>query len=121
MFAGLCAETVCIPVVHITSLNGAGAVQCFCEAGFFGDVVTMPSGIQRRTCDRASEAFGAMDIASIAWDTFGEGYQRSLTSSADVFSGHLNPSDDTVEFAVQGKTTSWIAMGMRSVGCAPSL
>ena len=103
----------------MSSPTEAGDVQCFCEAGFFGDVVTMPSGIQRRTCDRASEAFGNMDIASVEWDTFGEGYQRSLTSSADVFSGHLNPSAEAVEFAIQGKTTSWIAMGMRSVGCAP--
>ena len=81
--------------------------------------MTMPSGMQRRTCDRASEAFGDLDAASVEWATFGEGYQRSLTSSADVFMGHLNPGVDTVEFAMQGQTTSWIAMGIRSVGCAP--
>ena len=93
-------------------------VQCFCEAGFFGDVVTMPSGLQRRTCDRASDAFADMDAASVAWDTFGEGYQRTLESTADVFIGHLTPGETSAEFAMQGKTTSWIAMGMRSVGYA---
>ena len=105
--------------VEITSLTGAGAVQCFCEAGFFGDVVTMPSGMQRRTCDRASTL--TLDAATLTWETFGEDYNRSIPSASDNFAAHLNPGTTDVEFAMQGKTSSWVAMGRRSAGCVSHL
>ena len=91
------------------------AVQCFCEAGFFGDVVTMPSGMQRRTCNRASTLM--LDAATVTWENFGEDYNRSIPSTTDNFAAHLNPGETEVEFAMQGKTTSWVSMGMRSAGC----
>lgn len=89
------------------------AKQCFCQAGFFGDVVTRPSGMQVRTCTRASE----LTLDTAALDTFGEeGYTRSFDSPEGTFSAYVAPGNDTFEFAMKAQTTSWLALGMRSVG-----
>lgn len=94
-------------------------MQCFCEAGFFGPVMTRPSGMQVRNCNRASEL--TLDAAAIDFDTFGEEYLRSLDSTSGSFSAYMNPGNDTFEFAMKANTTSWVALGLRSVACAPSL
>jgi hypothetical protein len=94
-------------------------VQCFCEAGYFGDIVIHPSGLQRRTCNRTSQL--TLDAAAVTWETFGEGYTRTLESPGDWFKAHLTPNGESLEVAMQGKTTSWIAWGVRSLYAAVGL
>lgn len=89
-------------------------MQCFCEAGFFGDIETRPSGLQVRTCSRASEL--QLDVAAL--DTFGEEYPRSWESPEQTFTAYAAPGNDTFEFAMKADTASWLALGLRSVGCA---
>eukprot|EP00892_Ulva_mutabilis_P010891 jgi/Ulvmu1/8174/UM040_0071.1 len=102
-----------------TADESGPAKQCFCEAGFFGDVTTRPSGMQVRTCNRASEL--TLDTAALEWETFGEEYARSLDASGGTFSAYINPGNDTFEFAMKAQTASWVALGMRSVAAADAV
>ena len=90
------------------------AKQCFCRAGFFGDVEASATGLERRVCDRASQL--ALDVNAL--DSFGEGYERSELST-DTFEMFWTVSGDSIEVAVKAMTTSWLGVGWRSVECAP--
>lgn len=87
------------------------AKQCFCRAGFFGDVAASATGLERRVCNRATEL--VLDVNAL--DTFGEGYERSETT--ETFEMYWTVTGDAMEVAVKAMTTSWVGVGWRSVEC----
>jgi hypothetical protein len=89
------------------------AKQCFCEAGTFGAVFKAKSGFQRRVCNAASKL--KIDTASL--DTFGKEYKR--TETAGPFSLFWSIRGDSIEVAMVGNTSSWVAVGWRSVDTTP--
>lgn len=94
-----------------------GPVQCFCEAGFFGEVETRPSGLQVRTCTRAS---GYPVPTGATFDNFLEGYNTTWDSPGGTFQAGVAAVNGTdVEMAMAAQTTSWVALGVRAVACAP--
>lgn len=93
------------------------ALQCFCEAGFFGDVETRPSGLQVRTCTRAS---GYSVLAGATFDNFLDAYNTTLEAPSGTFKAGLAVVNVTdVELAMAAQTTSWVALGMRATACVP--
>jgi hypothetical protein len=87
--------------------------QCFCQVGKFGAVVVSPSGLARRVCNTTSSL--TIDKAALA--TFGSEYARSAaaagaTAPYEVF---WQVKGNSIEVAMKGNTTSWIAVGWRSV------
>eukprot|EP00892_Ulva_mutabilis_P012398 jgi/Ulvmu1/9530/UM053_0019.1 len=91
------------------------ALQCFCEAGFFGAVETRPSGLQVRTCTRAS------DYAVPAGATFAnflDAYNTTLEAPGGTFKAGVAPMGPSVEIAMAAQTTSWVAIGMRASAAA---
>lgn len=87
-------------------------VQCFCEAGFFGDVETRPSGLQVRTCSRAS---GYTVPTGATFDNFLDAYNTTLEATGGTFKAGVAVVNGTdVEVAMAAQTTSWVAIGMRA-------
>lgn len=98
--------------------NTAGMhVQCFCEAGFFGEVETRPSGLQVRTCTRAS----AYTVpANATFENFLDGYNTTWESGGGSYKAGIAVVNGTdVEMAMAAQTTSWVAIGLRAVAYAP--
>ena len=93
------------------------ANQCFCENGFFGATVASPTGLERRICDTPS----ALSIDETSLATFGAEYPNSRTSTGGTYEMYWQIVGDTIEVAMKAQTTSWLAVGWRSVECASCL
>jgi hypothetical protein len=94
--------------IEIGDMSGP-AKQCFCEAGWFGAVSKSKSGMERRTCDKAS----ALKIDTAKLDMFGSEYNR--TEKSGPFSMFWAVKGSVVEVAMVANTTSWVGVGWRSV------
>lgn len=91
-------------------------MQCFCEAGAFGNAVASATGLERRVCDSAS----ALTLNTSNLVAFGSEHKNMKESPGKTFKVWWTVSESSIEVAMKANTTSWIALGWRSVECAHS-